>query len=118
YIWEPDEWGTTFAEHLKARAREGVRVRVIYDGLGSSNLPWSFVQDLRDARIETLEFRPLAFPSKKTRLATLRRRDHRKILVVDGEVSFCGGINLGNDYASVSQGGVGWRDTHLEIRGP
>src|SRR6185312_15268604 len=48
----------------------------------------------------------------------LSHRDHRKIIVVDNEVAFTGGINIANDYASVEDGGIGWHDMHCRVSGP
>lgn len=119
YIWEPDEVGLRFSEALCRKAREGVRVRVIFDSFGSSSLTWGFIEDLKDARVQVLEFRPIVgMLGSWDGMERLSRRDHRKILVVDGQTSFCGGINLGMNYAPKSEGGKGWRDTHLQIEGP
>jgi len=119
YIWEPDRIGRRFADALRAKAREGVKVRVIYDSFGSSNLSWDFVEELKDARVEVLEFRPLRLLSANwDKMSRLRRRDHRKLLIVDGRISFCGGLNIGDSYMPLSDGGGGWRDTHIQIRGP
>lgn len=113
YVLEEDIMGRTFARVLIERARAGIHARLIYDAVGGITLSAGFIGDLRDADIEVLEYRPLV--PWKGRFA---RRDHRKILVVDGEVAFTGGLNIGDDYAPESLGGHGWRDTHCRIHGP
>jgi len=118
YIWEPDKTGTQFAEALCRKAREGVKTRVIIDSFGSSGLPWNFIQELKDNRVELLQFRPLRLLDGWKGLKRLHRRNHRKTLIIDGMTSFCGGINISDQYIPVAEGGKGWRDTHLVARGP
>jgi cardiolipin synthase len=97
------------------RARAGVEVRVIYDAVGSFGLPGGWVEDLRAAGCQVIAFNPIAQWRRRFRLS---HRDHRKIIVVDGEVAFTGGLNISNDYASVDDGGVGWHDMHCRVTGP
>jgi cardiolipin synthase len=113
YVFVDDTIGKTFARVLIKKAREGVRVRFIYDAVGGLTLSAGFIGDLRDAEIEVLEYRPL-LPWRRKHI----RRDHRKILVVDGRMGFTGGLNIGEDYAPSSVGGRDWRDTHCCIVGP
>ena len=115
YIIESDAIGKRFAEALIRKSREGVTVRVMWDAFGSWFLAPSFARSLREAGIDVIEYRPLRFWRRRTRWS---RRDHRKILVADGEVGFLGGINLSMDYAPLDEGGNGWRDTHALVRGP
>jgi cardiolipin synthase len=75
----------------------------------------AFVARLRAAGIQMLEYHPVAPWRKRFNLVN---RDHRKILVVDDDVGFTGGINIGDEYAAVSDGGAGWHDLHCELRGP
>ncbi|MBT8492151.1 MAG: cardiolipin synthase ClsB, partial [Deltaproteobacteria bacterium] len=117
YIWREDHFGRLFAQHLRRKARAGVRVRVIVDGFGSE-LSWGFLEELKDDKVEVLEYRPLALISDWRSVERLSRRNHRKILIVDGRRSFCGGLNIGDEYAYSTAGSEAWRDTHLEIRGP
>jgi cardiolipin synthase len=115
YILAADRTGRRFAEALVARARAGVKVRFLWDAVGGLGLPDDYVAELHAAGIETAVFHPVA--PWRPRFA-LNQRDHRKILVVDGKVGFTGGMNLSDDYAPVSEGGVGWYDVHLRIEGP
>jgi cardiolipin synthase len=115
YIFEADAIGERFADSLTARARAGVEVRVILDSVGTFSLPASFIANLRAEGVQVVEYGQLRSRRKFSRWL---RRDHRKILVTDGELGFVGGINIGLDYASREVGGRGWRDTHARIAGP
>ncbi|CAN5221007.1 phospholipase D-like domain-containing protein [soil metagenome] len=108
FIWKGDEVGRRFVEALEKKAREGVRVCVIFDGLANVVVPPSFKRFPEE--IQTLHFRPLWGPAN---LANPRNvfRYHRHLMAVDGRVAFLGGYNIGSLYAS------GWRDTHVRIRG-
>lgn len=113
YILRTDETGRRFLDALAERARAGVAVRVLYDGFGSLGLDSSALAPLREAGADIVSFNQLRrfYP----RWAP-RRRDHRKILCVDGHVGFAGGLNIGDEYWG--NDGAGWRDTHLRIEGP
>jgi cardiolipin synthase len=115
YILNSDRTGWKFAEALAERARAGVAVRVIFDSVGSHELTSSFLQSLRGAGVLTLEYHPVAPWQRRWGWF---RRDHRKILVVDGSTAFTGGMNISDDNADPSEGGGGWRDTHVKIEGP
>ena len=108
FIWKGDEVGRRFVEVLARKAREGVEVCAIFDGLANVVVPPSFKRFPEE--IHTLHFRPLWGPD---RLADPRNvfRYHRHIMAVDGQVAFLGGYNIGSLYAA------GWRDTHVRIRG-
>ncbi len=115
YILAADKTGEKFKAALIERARAGVQVRVIYDAVGSFGLPDAFVDEMRAEKIEVIDFNPIAPWRRRFRLS---HRDHRKILVVDNVVGFTGGLNIGDDYAPVSEGGVGWHDMHCRVTGP
>lgn len=113
YIIENDKTGKRFAELLKQKAKEGIEVRIIYDGLGSYKLDKDFIKDLKDSGIEMLCFSPvriLALTSK------LNYRNHRKILVIDGKEGFLGGVNIADRYYYGNSTGD-WHDTHLKVTG-
>jgi cardiolipin synthase len=122
YIFADDEVGRRFAEALVRKRREGVAVRIIYDAIGSVASDRDFFAGMTASGIEVAEFRPL----RPASLWRVNNRDHRKLTVVDGRVAFTGGLNISGTYAKAStsrpgpEDGVrsGWRDTHLEIRGP
>jgi cardiolipin synthase A/B len=116
YILRADRTGRTFAAALSERARAGVQVRLLYDGFGAFPLSSAYLADLRRAGVQTLEYRPLR--RRRWTWKKWLRRDHRKILVVDGEYGFVGGINIADDYSPRGFGGKNWRDTHAVIQGP
>lgn len=125
YIFDQDAIGLRFAELLMQRQRAGVKVRIIYDAVGTLQTPDSFFESMRAAGIELLAFNPLN-PLTLQGPWQPNHRDHRKILVVDGRIAFTGGVNISSNYSTSSlfrsrahKGGtVGWRDTHLQIEGP
>lgn len=116
YILRGDLTGRRFLAALTQQARAGVAVRVIYDAIGSLRLDPAELDALRDAGGEVLAFNPLR-PLYPDWLP--RRRDHRKILVVDGCVAFTGGLNIGDEYNTGPEAGADtWRDIHLQVEGP
>lgn len=116
YILHEDQQGERFAHALQAKARAGVRVRLIYDWLGGLNATsnW-FWRDLRAAGVEVRCFNPPSFTSPFSWLG----RDHRKMITVDGEVGFVAGLCVGQMWAGNPARGLDpWRDTGVEVRGP
>jgi cardiolipin synthase len=109
YIWKGDEIGERFKSALAAAAERGVEVHCIYDGFANLVVSPRFKRFPPGVKV-------LAYPAYSAgwRVLDLRRygRDHRKILVVDDEVGFVGGYNIGAPYETE------WRDTHLRITGP
>ena len=96
YIFEADDVGQRFAAALAERAKAGVKVRVMYDSVGSNKTPREFFKDLESKGIEVVEFNPVN-PATVLKGA-LQHRDHRKLTVVDGRVAFLGGINISGVY--------------------
>ena len=125
YIFDQDAVGTEFAELLMERQRAGVQVHIIYDAVGTIGTPQVFFDKMRDAGIQLSAFNPIN-PLKLLGPWEPNNRDHRKILVVDGQVAFTGGVNISSTYANSSlfrsklrrNPKVGWRDTHIQIEGP
>ncbi len=113
YILRSDAIGRRFLAALESKARAGIGVRLLYDALGSRGLDESALAPLRVAGGDIVAFNPLT----QFRVAP-RRRDHRKILVVDGCVGFTGGLNIGDEYTAVLGGEPAWRDAHVRIEGP
>ncbi|MBO0859910.1 MAG: cardiolipin synthase B [Chloracidobacterium sp.] len=116
YIIHEDEQGRVFADALVNKAREGVRIRLIYDWMGAFNsTSGKFWRRLRDAGIDVRCFNPPRFDSPFGWLG----RDHRKMLVIDGRVGFISGLCVGLMWVGDLQAGIEpWRDTGIEIRGP
>ncbi len=109
-----DGTGQRFADALAAAAQRGVRVRMVYDAIGSRRATRAFVEDLAGRGVGVAVYHPLRLHRPSW---AWNRRDHRKILIVDDEVAFTGGLGLTDEYASEDEGGLGWRDTHLRAEG-
>jgi cardiolipin synthase len=126
YIVEADGPGEELARRLIAKSRAGVRVNLLYDGFGSLLTDSRYFAALREAGIAVCEYNPLR--SWRTLFSrSAHRRDHRKLLVVDGRVAFVGGVNISGVYAAGSahrvqadtaRGETRWRDTHVQVEGP
>ena len=113
YIFADDALGTLIADALIAKAREGVEIRVIYDDVGCWNVKHRFFERMREEGIETVPFMPVRFPSFTSKV---NYRNHRKIIVIDGQVGFIGGMNFALRYVKGSNGHA-WRDTMLRVTG-
>ncbi len=114
YILQPDELGTKLRDELTNKAKEGVKVRVLYDEVGSRRLKRSFFKELISHGGEVEVF----FPSL-IRLINFRinHRNHRKLCIIDGRVAYIGGFNVGDEYLGLDPKMGYWRDTHLKIMG-
>ena len=118
YWFEGDATGRRFAEALMRRAREGLRVAVLYDAVGSIGTSRGFWDGLRRAGVEVREFNPVSLWRRRFDLGALNRRNHRKLLVLDGRVGFTGGVNLADQWSADDEGGGGWRDDMVRVEGP
>ncbi|MES2500228.1 MAG: phospholipase D-like domain-containing protein [Pseudomonadota bacterium] len=103
FIIEDDEIGQKFSEVLIRKQQSGVQVNLIYDSVGSINTPKEFFKKLTDAGVNVLEYNPIN-PLNTRKGWDVNQRDHRKLLIVDGEVAFVGGINISSVYSSGSLG--------------
>lgn len=111
YIWRSDEFCQTLKEILIAKAKEGVKVRVLYDPLGSQTMSRAYVRELRAAGVQMAPTSPLH------RLHTIGYRNHRKISVIDGAIAYTGGMNIGQEHIDGGAGFDSWRDTQSRIVG-
>ena len=114
YIIEKGELANRLKNLLIAKAKEGVEVRVIYDDVGSWSLPKSYIREMCAAGIQIYPFLPVRFPLLTNKV---NYRNHRKIVVVDGEIGFIGGLNFADRYIKGLPGIGIWRDTHLKVKG-
>jgi len=115
YIFQNDATGKRFAEALSAKAAEGVHVRVLHDWFGCMDVPRSFWHELQEAGVEVRAVNP---PTLGTPLGVIRR-DHRKLLAVDGEYASTGGVCISDGWLVRSpETGLAYRDTAVSIRGP
>lgn len=115
YIIRDDATGRTFAAKLKAAAARGVRVCLLFDAVGCTRLPRSYVSDLAAAGINVVN--PDEIRGPKSRLA-INFRNHRKTVIVDGQVGYTGGINVGDEYMGLDPTFGPWRDTCARLTGP
>lgn len=116
FVVVDDELGRRLRDALIAKARAGVTAYFLYDGVGSHALPERYLRALRSAGVKVQEFL-----TRKRKLITryqLNFRNHRKIVVVDGEHGFVGGHNVSNEYLGLKPPLSPWRDTHIEVTGP
>jgi cardiolipin synthase len=116
YIFDDDRIGRRFADALCCAARRGVSVRLLYDFIGCRHDSPGFFADIRRAGVHTVSYHP--YRVWRPRFWTLIRRNHRKTLVCDGQVAFVGGINVADAWLPASEGGGGWHDVAVEVRGP
>jgi len=115
FIVKNDRLGTRFQEALIERARSGVKVYFLFDEIGSHKLPRRYLKAMTEAGIECRSF---GINRHWWSRLQLNFRNHRKIVVSDGETAFVGGLNVGDEYLGRDQRFGGWRDTHLKMRGP
>jgi cardiolipin synthase len=114
YIWEGDKVGKQFADLLATKARAGLRVRVVADGAGAWNASALF-EHMQAAGVHVAFFHPMSPWRQRWGWSV---RDHRKLMLIDARIAFLGGINIGDEYASIAQGGRGWHDIHARVEGP
>jgi cardiolipin synthase len=112
-----DAVGEQFRDALAERARAGVRVCVIYDAVGSMGITPAWWRPLFAAGGRAVEYHSISPLDPRFRLERVELRDHRKMLVVDGEMGFTGGINLAVPWLGAPDGGEGWRDDVIQVRG-
>lgn len=114
YIFEDDTIGTEIKDILINKAQNGVKVKVIYDHVGSIHVKNRFFKEMKDAGIQVHPFFKVAFRIFATRI---NWRNHRKICIIDGNIGYIGGMNIADRYIKGVKYGV-WRDCHLRIEGP
>ena len=114
YIFKLDNLGQRIANALIKKAKQGVKVRVLFDEMGSRGVRKRHFKELIDAGGEVEVFFPSILPLINPRL---NFRNHRKIVVLDGRIGYIGGFNVGDEYLGLSDRFGYWRDTHLRIEG-
>ncbi|MFD1615508.1 cardiolipin synthase [Gelatiniphilus marinus] len=113
YIVKDDDIGTEVLNMLCEKAKAGLKVRLIYDDVGSS-ISTQMKLKLSNSGVKHHPFMPVLF-SKFT--GKMNYRNHRKIAVIDGKIGYVGGINIADEYLNENDSGCFWRDTHLRIEG-
>lgn len=110
FYFRKGRMGSALRELLMQKAREGVKVRFIRENIANFDISPSYYNDMKKAGVEVVKFTP-TFSNLLGLAARLNYRDHRKIVVIDGEIAYTGGMNISDDYCN------GWRDTHLRFTG-
>jgi cardiolipin synthase A/B len=114
YIYWSGDVGREFANVLSERAKAGVKVHVLLDWLGSAKIDESFLEQMRTAGVEIRKFHKPNWYN----LTRLNNRTHRKLLVIDGNTGFTGGVGIAPKWTGNGQDAEHWRDSHFRIEGP
>ena len=114
YIINDDEAGQRFLQAMIEKARQGVRVYILYDEIGSRLMTKSFQRKCRDEGIQITAFN--STQGQRNRFQ-LNFRNHRKVVVIDGQIGFVGGLNIGDEYLGKNPQYGSWRDTHMQLSG-
>lgn len=114
YIYWSGDIGLEFAEALAERARQGVKIHVLLDWVGSAKMDESLLSTLSAAGVKVRQFHPPHW----SHLGRLNNRTHRKLLIVDGRLAFTGGVGVAPPWTGNAQDPAHWRDTHFEVAGP
>lgn len=114
YIYWSGDIGKQFADALSERARAGVPVHVLLDWVGSAKMEESYLAEMKEAGVQIEKFHKPHWYN----LARLNNRTHRKLLVVDGQVGFTGGVGIAPAWTGNAQNPEHWRDSHYLVRGP
>ncbi len=114
YIYWSGNTGKQFADALAERARAGVKVNVLVDWAGSIKMDDDLLKEMEDAGVVLHKYRPL----KWYNLGRLNNRTHRKLLIVDGQVAFTGGVGIADQWSGHAQDPDHWRDLHFRVEGP
>ena len=115
FIIKDDDIGRAFEEKLRQAATLGVKIYVLYDEVGSHSIPHRYLSQLRSFGIQVSSF---GTRRGLRNFFQVNFRNHRKIVVIDGQTAFIGGHNVGDEYLGRSKRFGHWRDTHLKISGP
>jgi cardiolipin synthase len=114
YIYWSGDVGRKFADALAERARAGVTVNVLLDWLGSQKITDALIEEMKAAGAHVELYHPLRWYN----LGRINNRTHRKLLVVDGEIGFTGGVGIADNWDGDADNPDHWRDSHYELRGP
>ncbi|PSL40818.1 cardiolipin synthase [Salsuginibacillus halophilus] len=114
YIFRKDALGERLIEALAEKARQGVKVRFLYDDLGSRSLSRRQFRSILDSGGDVGVFFPSKIPYVNLRL---NYRNHRKMVIIDGEIGYTGGFNVGDEYLGLSKKFGYWRDTQIRLEG-
>jgi len=113
YIIRNDKIGNEMLDLLAKKAEQGLEVRMLYDSVGGREISKNTIHKLNDCGVKTASF----FSSNLPLNFKINYRNHRKIVVIDGEVGFIGGFNVGDEYLGIDKDFGYWRDTHIKLTG-
>ncbi len=114
YIYWSGDIGRAFADALAERARNGVKTHVLLDWVGSAKVDDDLVQEMVAAGVQIRKFHPPHW----SQLGRMNNRTHRKLLVIDGQLAFTGGVGIAPQWTGQAQDPDHWRDTHFQVEGP
>ena len=114
YIYWSGSIGREFADALAERAHAGVKVHVLLDWVGSNKMDKSLLEEMNKAGVQVRKYHE----PRWYQLGKLNNRTHRKLLVVDGQEGFTGGVGIADAWTGHAQDPQHWRDSHFRIRGP
>lgn len=114
YIFNDDIIGTQIADILINKARQGLDVKVLYDHVGSFSASNAFFKHMRKNGVQVKPFFRVSFPQLANRI---NWRNHRKLVIIDNNIGYLGGMNIADRYAADKPGKEAWRDTHFRIQG-
>jgi cardiolipin synthase A/B len=114
YIYWSGSVGKAFADVLSERARAGVKVHVLLDGVGSGKVEDAYIEQMETAGVEVRRYNPPRFYT----LDRLNNRTHRKLVITDGTTAFTGGVGIADQWLGDAQDPAHWRDTHFRLEGP
>lgn len=114
FVYWEGKVGTHLAESLAKRATAGVRVRVLLDSYGARFIDTTSIGLMEDAGVQLRWFRPM----KKLRVGQINHRTHRKLLIVDEDTAFTGGVGIADEWQGDARHAGEWRDTHFRVQGP
>jgi cardiolipin synthase len=114
YIYWAGQIGVEFAHALAARSRAGVRVKILLDAFGSSDIGDEIVRELEDAGCQIAWYNPLRWYT----LGRLNQRTHRKSLIIDGRVAYTGGAGIADSWLGHAEDATHWRDIQIRLEGP
>ena len=114
YIYWSGDVGKQFAEALRERAQAGVKVHVLLDWIGSAKMDEAMLEEMRKGGVEVERYHKPHWLN----LTRMNNRTHRKLLIVDGQVGFTGGVGIADQWNGNAQDKEHWRDSHFMVRGP
>jgi len=114
FVYWRGEIGTRFADAFSDKAGSGVRVRVLLDAWGASSIEPGLVSEMEDAGVRVHWYRPL----HRLQPTKVNHRTHRKVMIVDEETGFTGGVGIADEWKGDARSEDEWRDTHFRVRGP